>query len=435
MTASEVVFIRSSGGGGLAQGQPIFFLRTERRVILLQAPTAFLNDKYVRNVKRTPSAHTWAAAAQAMKSWLTFLQALPKFKSCGDDPNLWQRATREDRKFYRECYQNYSNNAGDEFSLQTIVNRMTVIMNFYVWATNRGAYVGDMLTALSSTDSWQPAIDEDPLAHTRSFERRTTAEDDDLPKTPYSTPTKVNPLEPAAVATLLNILGPSPAPENRDPRPSRNRVFADLILDTGIRIQEALDLTIHQFLQFTTDPNNPFDTYPLTINRGKGRKKRIVNVHAWIIEDVQKYIFGERHASLRAGRISPRAASNKIWLNHATHRLAGKPTTKGALQKMFAEACFKTGLTTKLLVLDEETGEHVTVHSASHSVHDLRHTFAVRYSESQWLLGNTEPWLSLSRLLGHANPATTKHHYLRFVDLISTKHVTFVTKNQREIGK
>lgn len=423
----EVVCFKANGEPGLTDGQPIFFLRTGTRVILLQAQTAYLNDWYIRNIKRTPSVHTWAAAAQAIKNWTQFLYELPNFSKMRDNPDVWKMATREDRIFWRDCYMNYTKPSGEDFSKNTIASRMTVIAGLYRWATDRGEYFGDMTSALTDTHGNEISIDEDALAHTRRDSIHTKVDDGDLPKASRYTSDKVNPLEPNAVVALLNSLGPSPENADRDRRPCRNRVIADLVLDTGIRIAECMDLNIYQFLQIVTNPDEPFAAYSLKIANGKGSKSRNVNVHGWVVEIVQKYIEGERARSL-AAKGKTKSALAKIWLNHADHRLAGKPLTKRGLQKAFTEACIRAGLVVREAVQDGSTLEF-----AAHSIHDLRHTFSVRYCEAEWQLGNTEPWLALSRLLGHSSPTTTKNCYLRFVDLMSQRNISFVSKNQKEI--
>lgn len=431
----EIVRFTNKVSESLPKGQAIFFLRTEDKTALLEGPTAFLHDCYVQNKKHSPSVNTWAAAAQAIKSWLEFLPEIKEFKGRGSDPDLWLSAARADRVFYRDCYMQFVNDStGESFSDVTISSRMVVIMRLYEWADARGMYNGDMLTALITTGRDRIPIDMDMMAHTRGGSMNTRMEDIDLPKVPRSSGAKVKPIEPDALAHLLNLLGPTPTLAGSDSRQCRNRVFADLIVDTGIRLTEAMNLTVIDFLKFATDPEKPFATQPLTIKNGKGKKTRIVNVHNWIIEDVISYINGEREQSLRSGRITSRQASNRIWLNSPDHRLAGRPISGGGMQKLFSQSCIAAGFVDRLPYRNLDTGE-VTDHiKAAFSIHNLRHTFAVRYCEAQWMMGNTEPWLALSRLLGHASPETTKKHYLGFVDFASTKHVILHTRQHREMG-
>lgn len=413
---------------------PIFFLRTGMGVTLLEAPTAFLHDCYVQNKKRAPSVHTWAAASQAIKSWLEFLPAIPKFEGQGIDPELWRKASRVNRAFYRDCYLSYMNEStGRTYSEATIASRMVVIIRFYEWASLMGMYDGDMLSALSYAEAGNAPIDRDMLAHTHGGHRRTREDDNDLPKVPISA-SKVNPLEPHSLDALLHMLGPRPTEGRTDGRPVRNRVFADLIIDTGIRVSEALNLTIHQFLQFTIDPTKEDGGQNLSIYRGKGNKNRVITIHNWIITDVLAYINGEREEALKAGKIASRAASKQLFLNRATHHRAGKPTSVGAMQKMFSESCIKAGLIAKVPQINPGTGEATFHVKAAYSIHDLRHTYAVRYCEAAWICGITEPWLLVKTQLGHSSVETTKQCYLRFLDLSNSKHVTFHQSQQRAMG-
>jgi integrase len=66
---------------------------------------------------------------------------------------------------------------------------------------------------------------------------------------------------------------------------------------------------------------------------------------------------------------------------------------------------------------DDGSVEKVSVlrRTAAHCFHDLRHTFAVTKYRDEMDNKNSEPWLLIKELLGHASVETTRDIYLKVV--------------------
>lgn len=127
----NIILFFGRTGDPIPKGQPVFFLENGSKVQLLEDPTCFINERYVLNKKETPSQHTWARAARALKNWLELLSALPRFKKSPwtDFPvgDLWRYATRADRVLWRDAMGSWVDPATDEaFKPDTINFKITI---------------------------------------------------------------------------------------------------------------------------------------------------------------------------------------------------------------------------------------------------------------------------------------------------------------------
>ena len=144
----------------------------------------------------------------------------------------------------------------------------------------------------------------------------------------------------------------------------RNRTIGYLLLYTGVRVTELVEIELTHIDQLATQ---------LTV-RGKGGKLREVPLRRDVLEQVQRYIKGERAASKHT-------ASPKLLLSQRAPKLH-----RDAVRRWL-----------------EQVGELLNFHIHPHM---LRHTFCTR------LLKNGVDIATVSKLAGHANLNTTIKHYI-----------------------
>src|ERR1700688_2331152 len=92
--AQIVLFKNKTTVPGLKKFQPSLFLEFTDRAELFEEPTHFLDERYVRSGK-TPSKHTWLAAAHSLKNWFEWLIAIQR---------PWRQATHIDWLEFRDAY-------------------------------------------------------------------------------------------------------------------------------------------------------------------------------------------------------------------------------------------------------------------------------------------------------------------------------------------
>ncbi|GAA0429874.1 hypothetical protein GCM10009094_38110 [Massilia aurea] len=86
---------------------------------------------------------------------------------------------------------------------------------------------------------------------------------------------------------------------------------------------------------------------------------------------------------------------------------------------MFRNACFELGLVDTVKKKDPMTNEVFLDKVPKHSIHDLRHSYAVLTYHAERLNGNPEPWKKIQAQLGHENLKTTIGTYLRYVEIFN----------------
>lgn len=402
--AQLTLFINDTDHHELKQGQPAFFLETPDQQKLFEEPTGFLNEHYVQSGS-TPSPHTWSKAAYSLKSWFQYLQAVDRD---------WLTASEQDRRDYRDAYlTSISPKTGKLYGGAGVRDAMVVVRAFYEHCSEIGVYQGDIGRFLPVEESRIPT-DQDAFAHTRHLPH-TRLKDRALPKVRPGV--KIHPIRVADLRKLLRHIGPQAGDRQGDKRPSRDRLIFDLGWAVGLRLDEINSLTTLQFLDLCPDPATPFVSMSLMVHRGKGNKARQVAIPTWLVIDAVAYIEGERAESLRACRAKSRHPPTRLLLSHVTSRSAGQPITNGAIQKMVREACFDLGLIDTIEKKDPFTGEVFLDKVPKHSVHDLRHTYAVLTYHAERMNGNPEPWKKIQAQLGHEHLQTTLNTYLRYVDI------------------
>ncbi len=164
-------------------------------------------------------------------------------------------------------------------------------------------------------------------------------------------------LLPSEIKNLLESIKPE------DPISSRNLALIELLYSSGLRISEALNLTINNF--------NPYSQTLRVI--GKGNKVRIVPIGKKAIEAITKYL--EFRKELARGK----EHSGKIFLTKS-----GKPLKPSESYRIIHS------LLTKFSDAPQK------------SPHVLRHTFATH------LLDKGADIQSVSEMLGHSSLSSTQ---------------------------
>jgi integrase len=395
LQAEVVLFINNTDNSGLKLGAPALFLETPNVMSLFEEPTRFLDEHYVRS-GLTPSPHTWAKAAYGLKSWFQFLQAIDRD---------WPNASEQDRIDFRDVYNcSISPKTGRGYGMAGVHNAMVVVRFFYQHCAYRGTYHGDIGGNSMPVECKVP-IDQNALTHIwpAGF---TKYKDRALPK-----------LRPG-VKILLSHIGPQAGARDGDRRVARDRLICDLGWVVGLRLSEINNLTTLQFMSLVPDRCAPFVGMSLTI-QGKGQKTRQVMIPAWLVMDVQAYMEGERAASLRACQTKSKHPPVRLLLGHAHSGSVGRAITNAALQKMFREACLALGLVEIVEKADLETGMKFLYKTPRHSIHDLRHTYAMLTYHAERANGNAEPWKKIQAQLGHSKLQTTIDTYLAHVEIFT----------------
>lgn len=407
LNSELVLFLNRNSDDGLRAGEPALFLETTiGKVDLFEEPTRFLHEHYVQ-CGSTPSHHTWAKAAYGLKIWFQYLQAIERH---------WLCASEQDRIDFRDVYLGaISQKTGRLYGTSGVRDSMVVVRSFYQHCSNRAEYAGDI--GGNSVVMHTAQIDRDALAHIRFVGG--PIKDRALPKRRPGS--KIHPMILADLKNLLHHMGPQAAAREGDLRPVRNRLICDLGWAVGLRINEINSLSTLQFLSLCPDPSAPFVGLALTIHRGKGGKTRQVRIPAWLVMDVQAYIEGERAVSVRDSKTKSKYPPTRLLLAHADSKAPGEPITNGALQKMFREACMSLGLAEIIEKINPELDTKFTCKIPRHSIHDLRHTYAVLTYHAERANGNAEPWKAIQAQLGHSHLQTTIDTYLAHVEIFTNQ--------------
>jgi site-specific recombinase XerD len=407
---AELRLVKAVEGAELVRpGQPLLFSYWRDQVEVFREPTIFLGEKVV---KLSPSPHTWEAYGYDLLGW---------FQWCQINAIVWRDATEADREQFADDY--------DAASEELTVNRkLTTVRRFYEFARAERWYHRDVGASLEQRQSASRPIDDDALAHTRAATGHVKEKDTLLRTVPRKD--VIRPLQVKDLRKLLVHVGPT-SQEGGDTRPVRDRLICDLGYVAGARLGDVAKLTTLKFLSITVEPHEQFQDFPLIVE-GKGRVTRCVAAPGWLVLAIQSYINGEREASERKGKKRGVKFTTSLFLGHANSKSAGKGITRSAIQKMFALACMKCGITEKKEVEDEQTGERLIKTVPARSYHDLRHNCAVLTYHAEKAQGNSEPWKIVQIKLGHASLKVTNDTYLAHVSIFGEKQG--ITDVRRLIG-
>jgi site-specific recombinase XerD len=329
------------------------------------------------------STGTLQVYAEQINLWFRYLAAQ------GKD---WRRASRDDVRAY---YRVRRLNGGVSASTWNL--GITAIARFYEWA------------------AWEKLIPETPVPYkwkqilsggeVRVARQAVAMLDRNVEKrVRFVTTEQFRVL----VEGLRNLGG------RRSRTSSRNIVLTKLLVQTGMRISEALQMRCGEL----PDPDHTqfagLKSVSLRLRREttKGNKSRAIRVPKQILREVHRYCEDERSINVerRGDRDPSYVEPEEIWLNEE-----GDPLSRNAVEKLFARASALTGVDC--------------------TPHFLRHTFAIytlsrliqlmfnkvpqekdNLDKQTYLRICEDPARKVQQLLGHAQLSTT-YKYLDYINL------------------
>jgi integrase len=387
----------------LPVGFPILIL--DRSEEIVEPALLFMTDRYLTAGSRFV-ANTAKAVAEDLRDWWAYLVEF-------DRP--WEQAATEDVAFYRDAMlQTISPRTHERYGETTVTRRVGTVLSFYSWAREKGLVresIDWKIRRQVSISRNKPA-----KAHLQADLglREVSAL---LPKSRSAPDEKVKILLPQQVRSLMAALGPLPSEVAKGGiRSSRGRLVAEVCLNSGVRIEEARELTVYQIQNLVYDALEPLRVAPLYVTLTKGGKPRTVDLPSWLVTELLAYIDGERTASLKEIIAKRRRGHNGLFVNNLHSGGAiGAHTSKRSLQEEFEKGVRKAGLVVNVEKTDPETGQTYFRQTPRFSSHDLRHTYAAWTYYARRKHGDSEPWLYIQAKLGHRSVETTMKTYLRVV--------------------
>lgn len=327
-----------------------------------------------------------------------------------------------------------SPHTGKVYSSATINRRLATINSFYAWARADG-FVASIPSVQPDSPKNAPSGKappapkkgmndfvlgpafsalEDKGFSRRALKRKTVVvkesdEDDD------SGVIKV--LLPKQSADLFAALGPKPsqivgALQTQSDEAlyaavskvsSRDRLASEIPYQTGLRIDETKRLKVRQFTKLNIEGLDAGADVKITVV-GKGSKIRTIDFPVFLIAEIQLYIRTERR--LAVATRGPAANNQQLLVNGfpAGKHNVGNPTSVRTIQRCFANACLRAGLSMPQVAKPEKL-------IPAFWFHCLRHTYAVVTYYTRKRV-DTEPWKYIQEQLGHAYVTTTQSIYL-----------------------
>lgn len=357
---------------------------------------------------RGGSINTWEAAARGVAAFLNYCHA------SGLD---WRDVAEFDLIEWRDAMARTISPNGTPYARATIRSYMAYAIDFLRYCAKEGCLNNDIDLSVRATNAYR-RVDSDMLAHTRKGSSRNTATAI-LPKSPHPQP--INVMRDREVKAFLRAAGVPPTNSKghvfRSGESARNWLLMAVGVMTGLRKSEILSLDVHPFNAIVFDPEKPNLMHNISVV-GKGNKPRNVAFPSRLIAEIHAYIDRERKSALakRGGG----ARESKLFLIEK-HRRSGWPLQD--LDDIMEQCCRRAGLVTDVDKIDPETGQVFTVCVPKFSVHDLRHSYAVRayfaYRAADRSLGakDLEVWKIIQANLGHESAQTTCNIYLKYVGL------------------
>lgn len=339
-------------------------------------------DGAVTEANPLPSTASSRSSAFELAEWFRFLARVKR---------RWDRVTHDDIALYTHLKATgFSYHTGRVREPSTIGHKLSVVYGLYTW-----------FNSIKVTDvRWDADIIRS--AYGQGGEVR---EDCDL---------EIRPFAAEDLRKVLHALGPLPSELAKGSlRPTRDRLLFETGLLTGMRGWEICNLSAKAIKRLKTDLDRPDDTHELEIaaakrRRGK-RKKRWVALPNSLIHELQLYIAGER------ARAMDSLDHDRLFVNLQGNRLAGQPVKTGTIHRRTHAVMIKAGLAED----DEKIldGERVPYKRTLHSFHDTRHTYAVNLYILQKHAGDSAPWTTVQKMLGHSDWMTTEKYYLTSVGI------------------
>ncbi len=370
---------------------PVLLFLAEKYVV----PGAFKNGAWTKN-------NSASAAAADLKDWWGTIGGSDVPWDCADDSLV--------ADWLIDMKTSISGHTKDFLEDGTVKRRASNVAEFYRWAFARKLVERvpepDAAKRLAALRLTNPKLGRTYVnAHRSKYDR------------------DPHPISPEVAAPLAAELGPLPS-EGREAS-SRTRLAFELGYETGMRIDEILNLPHLWFADFEFDPKRPFVMTSFEIEITKGLVRREINVPAWLMEELRLYVVGERAAAQKQGERSwlksGRRAVGDLFLNQtaASHN-AGKATQASTIQNEFHSACLKLKIHRRR-IRAKGTPQESVILVPKHTFHDTRHSYAVLLFRSLEKRGRVRPWIRVQKALGHAQVSTTTGIYLNVVDHLGSE--------------
>lgn len=360
--------------------------------ILLFLFSTFVN----RRLKR--AANTWLAYANDMRAWWDFLDHVGIH---------WREATDDDFNLYLDGLKNSINpRSGLPYAQTTCVRRANTVIAFYNHAWREQWVAKDRAKSMHAP----------PAGNYLGTVQEHDDDDDEIRLA----------LFPAEFQAITEFLGPSIPISGRSEVACRNRLWAELMVLTGMRPAQPESIKVQEILNlepidFEDDTGVTYLT--LTV---KGNKKRRLRIPNLVLKKLLWYIGDERKAAVDKGVELGHFKSGDVtalFVNglDAKHNI-GFPAKYHTFYTAFKDAVHRAhelGLLKNRLmsisVEDPISGETIEKNVIVAHPHILRHTFTIWNVAAEKSSGNTEPYKSTSAQLGHKNVSTTINIYSKSV--------------------
>jgi len=317
----------------------------------------------------------------------------------------WDRVERVDVEQYRDSMLwRISPHTHRPYRPGTVRRRLFTIINFYDWATSQG--LCNVSISFREPLILPTTTDQSGSAHAI---KRSANYAHLLPKRESTKWSGVRYLSRDQYKAIAEQMGQLPTDPGCPIGQTPLRLVCDLMLNTGLRLNEALALTVSQAASLGPFSGNPMSVRYLRVTETKGGVPRNVPIPLWVICEIDKYVKLHRPTAMNAASIRP---TSKIFLNGWNMRKSGLPLKAAYFRKNFQQAVINCGLTRRTLKYSLDSYAQTERTSHAFSPHCLRHTFAIWKYYQERKFGNPEPWKIIQAILGHAHLSTTTDLYL-----------------------
>ena len=350
----------------------------------------FMRDRYVAGPgsRRQKSPRTIEACAYDLKDYLDYLDAI------GLDVLNVQVTDIEN--YVHSMGLTRSAVTGREFSKKTIARRMSTIRSYYRWAGQRGITKYNIPVDSGALGEhqflWERPGDQiyDPDVQKPDFKVRTIPAD------------KLKLILDASGFINYNVDDPNfvEAP--------KLRLMFECALQAGLRRFEIPLITVRELKKSLKRvvSNNPLSKVRIDIF-GKGGRFREVMVPLWLINNLSRYLEGQR-----ALAINQRRSIDENFIDH------GYLFVRDDHRRLIGNRLSIRYLSDPMRKIQQALGIHAgemethDPYDRYYGVHALRHTYAVNEYLARKQMGDPEPWHYVQAQLGHRFLQTTISIYL-----------------------
>lgn len=385
MNTSDVeIFFAESTGSGVKVGAPVFFSLASGSV--MAEPSQYLRERFVES-GRSSALTTWRGAAYKLAMWWDYLAAAEI---------EWDLATRQDLVEFRDFFlEKKSSVTGLPYASGTVASYVSLVIDFYDFFHAKGLYSGSICD--------ENILIKNNKNHLNRIITRSQSACSDLVPT-RNEQIIVHPYSPGDFIKFSQSINSNYS--------NRDRLIFKIILMSGLRVSEVVNLS---FAQFLGDKNEHPYTYQGVWVLGEGKKIRFVMLPNLLINEISEYIFNDRAVAVKSGGVKD---ISSLFVTSINSRRPGRSLSIRRIQEIHAENCLKAGLIRNSKGYGNNGDRKVF---PKYRVHDLRHTYAVWSYHILKSMGDPEPWKWIQTQLGHKHMDTTMNIYLKHVSLLDEK--------------